>query len=256
MLSTIGLIIDIIIILALVICGAIGFKNGFLKSLISLFNWSVCIIVSVLVAKYVATWINGIYNFSGLIGNKISGALTGTHEFFGMTVNQFGTTDSIISSIPEGLNGMLKQLIKVVFSNASVDPMSSETIASIMGGSLGHIAMIIIAGILTFVILKIALALLSKLFDNISKTKVLGSVNKIVGLAFGVVKAGLIILIINFVLVGLTLIPAVNNTMTPIIQDNTHIEKFIYNKTDDAFGKYVIEGDAIQNWITNLWENR
>lgn len=256
MLATIGLIIDIVIILALVLFGIKGFKNGFFKSFLSLFNWVACIVVAALVAKYVAGWINGIYNFSALIGNKISEALTKTNAFFTMTVSEFGGKQNVINSMPEDMNGMLKQLIKVVFTNSSVDETSSESIASIMGGSLGHIVMIIIAGILTFIVLKIALALLSKLFDNISKTKVLGSVNKIAGLAFGVIKAGLIILILNFVLVGLTLIPTVNNTITPIVQDNTHVERFIYNKTDDTFGKYVIEGEAIQTWITNLWENR
>ena len=256
MLATIGIVIDIAIVIALIFFGIKGFKNGFFKSFLSLFNWVACIAVATLVAKYVAGWINGIYDFSALIGNKISDALINTNSFFTMTVSEFGGKQNVINSMPEDMNGMLKQLIKVVFSNSAVDEASTESIASIMGGSLGHIVMIIVAGILTFIVLKIALALLSKLFDNISKTKVLGSVNKIVGLAFGVVKAGLIILILNFVLVGLTLIPAVNNTITPIIQDNTRVEKFIYNKTDDTFGKYVIEGEAIQTWITNLWENR
>jgi hypothetical protein len=67
---------------------------------------------------------------------------------------------------------------------------------------------------------------------------------------------GFLSVALNFVLVGLTMIPAVNNTITPIVQENTHVEKFIYNKTDDTFGKYVIEGNAVQNWITGLWENR
>lgn len=256
MLSTIGLIVDIVIIAALVIFGIIGFKNGFLKSFLSLFNWTVCLVVAFICAKYVAGWINGIYNFSGLIGNKISSSLSGVHEFFTMSVSAFGGKENIINSIPEGLNGLLKQLIKVVFSNASVDEASAETIATIMGNSLGHICMIIISGIVIFIVLKIALALLSKLFDSIARTKVLGGVNKVVGLVFGLLKAAVIIIALNFTLVGLTMIPAVNNTITPLIQDNTHIEKVIYNKTDETFGKYIIEGDAIQNWITNLWQNR
>lgn len=256
MLSTIGLIVDIAIVLALVVFGIIGFKNGFLKSFLSLFNWVVCLVVAFLVAKYVAGWINGIYNFSGLIGGKISQALSGVHDFFGMSVSAFGGKENVINSIPSDINGLLQQLIKVVFSNTAVNEASSETIATIMGNSLGHIAMVIISGILVFIVLKIALALLSKLFDNIARIKVLGGINKLLGMLFGVIKAGLVILALNFVLVGLTMIPAVNNTITPLVQDNTHVEKFIYNKTDETFGKYVIEGDAIQNWITNLWENR
>ena len=30
----------------------------------------------------------------------------------------------------------------------------------------------------------------------------------------------------------------------------------VYNKTDETFSKYVIEGDMIQNWISSLWQNR
>jgi hypothetical protein len=56
--------------------------------------------------------------------------------------------------------------------------------------------------------------------------------------------------------VGLSLIPAVNDTITPIIQDNTYVEKFIYNQTDDIVGKYVVEGEMIQEWINSLWEAR
>ena len=49
----------------------------------------------------------------------------------------------------------------------------------------------------------------------------------------------------------------INNTIIkPVIQDNTKIEKVIYQKTDEIVGKYVIEGKMIQTWIDNLWENR
>ena len=44
--------------------------------------------------------------------------------------------------------------------------------------------------------------------------------------------------------------------MAPIIKDNTHIEKVVYNKTDELFGKYVIEGDTVKNWVEDLWEKR
>ena len=76
MISTIGIIIDIAVIAAFVIFGLIGLKKGLLKSVLSIFSWGFCILVAFLTAKYVATWINGLYNFSGLIGNKISKSLT------------------------------------------------------------------------------------------------------------------------------------------------------------------------------------
>lgn len=256
--ATIGIIIDVAIVALLVIFALIGLKNGLLKSVLSFFSWGVCILVAFLTAKYVASWINGIYNFSNLIGSKIAKGLIGTNEFFAQSINVYeaGGKDALIAAIPTNINGLLAQLIKVVFSNTNVDMSSTNTIGSVVGSSLGHICMVIIAGVLVFIVLKIAIALLSKLFKNIEQTKILGGLNKILGLTLGLLKAGLIILVVNVVFVALSLVPAVNKTITPIIQDNTHVEKVIYNTTDKYFGKYVIEGDTVKNWIEDLWEKR
>lgn len=256
MLSTIGLIIDIALIAAFVISGLIGLKKGFLKSVLSFFSWGVCLIVAIFLAKYVAGWINGLYDFAGLMSNKISASLTKSNEFFAQPINAFANKEEIISSLPSGTNSLLKELIKVVFSTASVDMTSTETIAVFLGAVLGDISMVVISGILVFIVLKIVVAILSRLFDSIEKTKVLGGLNKILGLVLGLARAALVIIVINIAMVGLSLVPAVNKTISPIIKDNTKIEKVIYNKTDELFGKYVIEGDTVKNWVEDLWEKR
>ena len=153
MFSTIGIIIDIAIVLALVIFGIIGFKKGFLKSIISLFSWIVCIAIAVLTAKYVAGWLNGIFDFAGWFGGHISNALSGTNEFFVKSINSFASAEEIINTA-NGLeiNGLLKTLVKVVFTNTAVDINSELPIANIMGSSLGHIVMLIITAILIFII--------------------------------------------------------------------------------------------------------
>lgn len=259
MLSTIGLIIDIVIVAALAICGIIGFKKGFLKSLISLFSWAVCIGVAIFAAKYVASWINGIYDMTGFIGDKIANGLNGIDEVFAKPVSAFASTDAIISELEAvNMNGLLFQLVKVVFSSSKITDTSTidGTISSYVGESLGHICMLIISAILIFIVLRIVIALLSRLFDNIARTKILGGLNKILGVVFGVIKAGCVIVIFNVILVALSLIPAVNNAITPLVQDNTKVERFIYNKTDEIVEKYVIEGDALEDWISNLWNSR
>lgn len=254
--ATVGLIIDVAIVLALVVFGILGFKKGFLKSFISLFSWIVCIVIAILTAKYVARWIDGIYNFSNLIGGKIGNGLKKSNEFFSMAVNQFSSKEEILSSLPSNTNKLLAQLIKVVFSNTAVDMSSTDSIGSILGSSMGHICMVIIAAILVFVVLMIVVHLLSKLFDKIASTKILGGLNKILGLCLGLLKAACIVIILNGVLIGLSLIPAVNKIITPVIQDNTYVEKVVYNETDKYVEKYLIEGDLVKNWVNNLWDNR
>ncbi len=249
MLATIGLVIDIIIIALLVIFGIIGFCKGFFKSILSFFSWIVCLLVAIFTAKYLANWLNNIYDFDGLIGRNIASALSNYNEYF----NNYAADYSSIE-MPSGL-GLLGQLTKVVFNNNS-NFDEGTTIATVMGTSLGHICMVIISGILIFIVLKIVLFIINKIIDKLTKTKVIGILNKIFGLIFGVLKAGCIIFIFNVVLAFLALIPAVNNTISPLIQDNTYIERVIYNKTDDFIEEYIINGDKLQTWFSDLWENK
>lgn len=256
MLATIGIIIDIAIVLVVVISTIIGYKKGFLKSVLSLFSWVVCLLIAVFTAKYVAGWLNGLYDFSALIGNKISKSLIGSNEFFTKAISSFANKEEIIATLPADLNGLLKQLIKVVFSTASVDMTSSATIGSFVGACLGDICVVVAAGLLVFIVLKVVVSILSRLFDKIDKTVILGGLNKLLGLALGLLRAGVIIIGINIVLVSTSLIPASNKLINNVIKDNTHVEKVIYNKTDELFGKYVIEGDTVKNWIEDLWAKR
>ena len=214
--------------------------------------------IAFLTAKYVAVWINGLFDFSGWFGGKIENSLCNTNDFFAQSINAYESVgkDGLINSIPKNFNTLLANLIKVVFSNTNVDMSSSETIGSVIGSSLGHICTIILSGILVFVVLKIAVFLLTKFFDSLTKTKILGGLDRVLGLILGLIKGTLIVAVVNVIAVALSLIPAVNKTITPVIQDNTNVERFVYNTTDELFGKYVIEGDALQNWIEDLWDKR
>lgn len=257
MIPTLGLIIDVVIIGVLLIFGFVGLKKGFFKSVISLLSIAVCLAVAVFTAKFVANWINGIYNFSALISGKVSSGLNGTNEFFALPIATYASKDALIAAIPANINKLLAQVVKVVFNNSNIDYATAEgTIGEVVGSSIGQIAMIIIAGILIFVVLRLAIMLLSKAFDNLAKIKMIGWLNKVLGFLFGAIKAGCVIIILNCVLIGLSLIPAVNKTITPIIQDNTHVEKVVYNTTDKFVGKYIIEGNLLQNWLENQWNSR
>lgn len=256
MFATIGIIIDIVIIAAFAIFTFIGIRKGFLHSLISLFSWTFCLLVAFLTAKYVAGWINGIFNFSGMLGNSISDALIDSNNFFGQAINSYASKDELLKAIPSDTNGLLKQLIKVVFSNSSVDMSSTESIGSVVGIGLGQVITIVITGILIFIILKVAVMLLNKLFKKIAQTKVLGTVNKVLGGILGFIKVGFIVIGLNLVLCGLSLIPLVNKTINPLINENTFVEKFAYNKTDELFSSYILEGKVLENWVDDLWENK
>ena len=80
--------------------------------------------------------------------------------------------------------------------------------------------------------------------------------NKIMGLIFGLAKCAVIVFVMNFILVALTLIPPVNKTVTPIINDNTKVEKVVYQASDKLFEKYVVNGKIVESWLQDIWNAR
>ncbi|MBR1988005.1 MAG: CvpA family protein [Clostridia bacterium] len=252
--STLGLIIDIVVVLLVALFGFIGYKKGFLKSLISLFSWIVCLLVAFFTAKYVASWINGIYDFSGLIGDKVAKSLQKENSYFSLAVSTFGTKENLINAGEAASSGFIEKLIKVIFNNSKVDMTSSKTVGAVIGDSVGEISMVLIAGLLVFIVLMILFKIIGKIFDKIASMRVIGGINKILGLAFGVLKAIVVIIAINLLIIALSHLPVVNKTITPLIQDHTKVEKVVHDKTDKMFNKYVVEGKVLEEWTKDFWK--
>lgn len=256
--TTAGIIIDIVLIITLLVFGLIGLKKGLFKSLLSFFSWTVCIIIAFLLAKYVARLLNGIWDFNGKIGSGVSKSLLESNsEVYGKKICDYADKASLVAAITgTNLSGILSKVVNIVFKNGNIDMSSTDTVANVVGSSVGYVCMIIISAILIFIVLKIILALLNKIFDKLARTKVIGGLNKTLGLVFGLLKATFIVFAVNFILVGLTLVPAVNKTLTPIITEHTYVEKYVYHLADRTFENYVINGKILENWISDLWNNR
>ena len=257
--SYIGIGIDVAIVLALVIYGLIGLKKGFFRSFLSLFTWSACLSIAVFVAKNVAGWINSIYDFASLIGGKITGSINSLNPMFEKVISEnYEDKTALINELSSiDINGALKQVLKIVFNNANIDYSTCGlTVGQMSGTSLGQIIVIIASGILVFLLLKLVVFLLTKFFEGLTKNNIFGTFNRIMGIVFGVVKCAIVVFVINFILVALTLIPPVNKTITPLINDNTKIEKVVYNASDKLFEKYVINGKIVESWLKDIWNAR
>ncbi|MBO5909955.1 MAG: CvpA family protein [Clostridia bacterium] len=254
--STMGIVFDVLIVGILVVLGLIGFRKGFFKSVISLFSTLVVIIISFMFAGHLARLVNKIYDFTGLIAGKLSSGIASMGTFYSEPIPAGVSGQDIINNIPSSTNGFLKKLMSYVLEPLSASDVEGATVADIVSGSFASIIMLIISAIVLFIAIKIIIAIASRLFDNITRNRVFGAANKLGGLAFGVVKGFLIVIIFTVVLTLLTVIPTVNTKLTPIIQDNTKIARPVYNYTDEFIEKHVIDGKIVQKWIDNLWENK
>lgn len=254
--ASIGTTIDIIIVAVLVVFALIGLREGFFKSVLSMISTVVVVVVSFFGANPVAKLVNKIYDFTGLIAGKLCKSIASMGAFYSETIPSGVSGADLANNIPSSTNGFLKKLMSYVLKPLSSGEVEGSTVAKVVSGAFASIIFTIIIGILLFILIKIVLAIASKLFENITRNKVFGAVNKICGFVFGALKGGLMIVVLSLVLTFLTVIPAVNNKVSPIINNNTHIAKPIYAYTDKLVEKYVINSNVIQKWINNLWENK
>jgi len=254
--STVGVAIDVAIIALIVLFAIIGFHKGFFKSVISMISTVVVIIVSIVFASPLANLFNKIYDFTGLIAGKLCKAIASMGTFYSQTIPEGVSGKDIVNNIPASTNGFLKKLMSYVLNPLEASEIQGATVADIVSGAFASIIMIIISGIILFIAIKIVLALASRLFDNITRNRVFGATNKLLGLVFGGVKGFIIVIVFTIILTFMTVVPFINTKLSPIIQDNTHIAKPIYNYTDEMVEKYVIDGKIVQKWIDKLWDNK
>lgn len=254
--STIGIAVDVAIVALIVILAFIGLHKGFFKSVLSMISTVVVIVVSVIFASPLAKIINRIYDFTGLMAKGLCKSIAGMGTFYSQPIPEGVSGVDVVNSIPSSTNGFLKKLMSYVLKPLSANEIQGETVANIVSGAFAAVIMAIITGVLLFIAIKIVLSLASRLFDNITRNRVMGTINKLLGFAFGAVKGLLIAVIFATVLTLLTVIPFVNTKLSPIIQDNTRIAKPIYNYMDSVVEKYVVDGKIVQKWVDNLWKNK
>lgn len=254
--KTIGVAIDVMIVALIVVSAFIGLRKGFFKSVISMVSGIVVIIVSFLLASPVAKLINKIYDFNGLLAGKLCKSIAGMNPFYSQVIPEGVSGADLVNQIPSGTNGFLKKLMSNVLKPLSAGDVQGATVADIVSGAFASIIVTVIVGILLFVLIKIVIAIATRLFDNITKNRVFGATNKLLGLAFGAAKGFIIVVIFAITLTLLTVIPTVNTKLTPILQDHTAIAKPIYNYTDEMVEKHVVDGKLIQKWVDSLWENK
>ena len=178
---------------------------------------SICsIFVSLLISVKASNW------FAGVIRSIVD--IDGW--FDNLLVNQLGVGDSII------------------FLGVSY---AREKVAAFLT--------VLLAGILLFIFIRMIIRLLKNLFTAATESsKALSGINKILGLALGVLKGGIIVslaLAVCSIVISLNL-PGISETLNQNIQ-NTKVTSFIYKYVDE-FVDQRIDGKSFEEIIEGLFD--
>lgn len=217
--------VDIIFFVILVIFAIVGVSRGFLKSLVALFGTLLTLVVAILLSKPVAGLVDSWFGLSSV--------------FQGMMVESLHETFQ--GGIPFLLNGIITTLMGADYMAGVTDEtIRSMEFASDVALKLGNLITFAICIIVLYILIRIVLWLLSKLFDAITQNRAINGLDRVLGLVLGAAK-GVLCLFILFGVAFLlsSLIPSLGSTIDYWIEQNTVSHAF-YNWTRDIIENTIL----------------
>lgn len=250
-------VIDIIIIAVLLVFAIVGMIKGFLNTILSLFSTFASLAVAILCAKPVARFLNNVFHIVENIGGKIAGTITNITPF---QSNYEGVADGLtgeeLKNYISGNNPSFKERVYNLFIEDSKVFNYSETITTAeqadqsvvqyIGERLAGVISVIIATVAVFIALKIAVFLLSKLFDALTKNRAISGIDRTLGLIFGLVKGALLVCIVLGVFYLIS-----NSTVQGWI-DNSTVTRWIYKYVTE-FVEFIAHKFDLPGYITGLF---
>lgn len=229
------MIIDIIIAAFLVLYLFVGLKKGFMKMVISLLGAIVTMIAVIFLAEPFARFLSSFIPFDSWITAPIQGWVEGLGDFTTITVPSTAEEMTAILTDQMGIPGFISSIIGPWLFGAIPSSAAGITAAGAVASSISWIIVLAISGLLLFILIRIAVFLLQKLFKKLTQIKFIGAVDRVFGMVLGVAKGYLIVLI------ALTLITAMSalSFMQPV---NNQI-------SESTITKWLYEHNFISNWI-------
>ena len=252
-------VIDIIVIAVLLVFAVVGMIKGFLNTIISLFGSLASLGVAILCAKPVAAFMNKIFNTVGFVSGKIVGTITGVSPF---ASGYEGIADGLTGAeLKEYLannpdtNTFKDRVYRLFIEDSKVFNYTEElttaeqvdqSVVNYMADRLAGVITLVIAAIVVFILLKIAVLILSKLFNAITKNRAISGIDRTMGLLFGVVKGALLVCVVLGVFYLLA-----NSTVQDWI-DNSTVTRWVYKYATELVD-FIAHKFNLPEFITGLF---
>ena len=171
-------IVDILIVLILIVYILVVIYKGFWRSFISMFSVFITLILAILIAKPVSMLLQNWFHFSTVLGNSFHGSIE-SH------VNAHGT------------GGWLGQAMNIIMGKEYMSHVTDNTVlVNDFSFKLGQICNILICAVVLYIIIRIVLLILAKLFKKITSNDIANGVDKSLGAVFGLIKGAVAVFIL------------------------------------------------------------
>ncbi|MGN1222631.1 MAG: CvpA family protein [Christensenellales bacterium] len=230
-------VLDIILVVFIAIVGLIGFSKGFIKTMLSLIGSVLSWTAAYFVAKPLVSLMDNIFNTTNKIASHIIPKIT---PYFTEFENKLG---SEILSENCSAGGILKTAFKF-FINPDTVYENSTTLTTNLGNFLAGIAVFAICMIVAFILIKLAILILSKIFDALKKdSPAFSGLDRLLGFIFGLAKS-LVFIAVIFLIANLVQgVPQIATFLDKVFEGST-VAKPLYDFTTNILSKYISKFDV------------
>ena len=205
--------VDIVLVAILLIFVVVGLWKGFFDSVLGLISTGLAVVVGFTCAKPASTFINKLVN------------------------------------LPDWLNGVLGKVVK----EGETVTLFGNNALSFTQIQLANFLSIVLSGIIVFLVTKIAIWLLAKLFDSVVESSTIGSgLNKVLGGLFGLVQGAAVVLIILLLCSVLSGTKLLGNKIQTTM-DNSKVTGYVYKYVSDFTENQLTKAD-IKDFVNDMIE--
>lgn len=229
-------ILDIVIICLVVLFALIGFSKGFMNTLLSLVGNLATLVGAFYLAKPLTSLLNSTFGIVGAISKNLSIQIS---PFFTDFTNLAGS--EVIANHCSA-TGILKTAFSLFIKPETVYE-SEEVLVSNLGNFAGSVVTMAICMLISFIIIKIALYFLAKIFDALKKKSLAFSgLDRILGLVLGAVKGLILIAVVCVIASLIQSIPAVANALDTVFT-GSNVGKPLYDFITSFVNNYISQID-------------
>lgn len=210
-------IIDAVAIIILVIYTLVGFAKGFLHTLISLFGNLASLTVAIIVCKPFANLLNSMFGVANWLGGLLASQIGPILPQFDVST----TGETIITQLNAG--GFLAKIL-ARFVDATASYANTAELLLTVQNAVGGILTLILSAIILFILIRIAVLLLSKLFDAISKSHAFGGLDRLLGGVLGLAKGVVFVGVVLVLVFAVCQIPLVGDFLNGYIEGTTVVK--------------------------------
>lgn len=182
-----GFLVDILIVVFLLFSLSYGWKSGFIRGVLNRFGWLLSVLVTVYCFRPVSDFLKEKYVFPAVYEKTLESLRSVSAEFA-------SSRDAMIEAIPERFRNIARflgiDLSAAVDTSVSAGGDVLENLATNIAGPVAGILSVIVGALLTILLVKIGLRLVTFIVGEIVEAlPIISTLNRVLGVAFSLLLA-------------------------------------------------------------------